>query len=575
MSPDDVAAPVPLTAPRPPGVRPSVSWPLPRRHGSYLTGTAGPHRLVGLDAARGLAMLGMMAAHVGHTTCGFTTLIGALHVTHGRSSILFAVIAGFSLGIISGREHPHDGERLVHTRLRILTRSALLLVVAAVLETFQTPVAIIIGFYAAWLALAIPFLRWRPSRLFLAAGATAVIGPVVNLNLVSVLGTVGLTLTPMWGQSANGALLEFFFTGMYPGVTWMAFILLGLGLSRLNWSTWQQMTRLVGVGLVCAVIGYGGGWAVASALAPQMRPSFVWVTPDDELNCYLPAASVKEDTGGSGTGADEFRSSDGPLSAPWELADGGAGLAETDSTSEGGVGWPGKKPPNGGVGQVGDESSGASEAAGASDTVDETAEASGAADGGSGRASDGSGEVGNGSSGSPSDSSSQTWPDTSWSSETEEWVDGPQWSPGRQSWISPEALLSLEPHSGTPFEAVGGAGVAMALIGLCLLIARAVRGRGRWVLSPLAAVGSMSLTVYCGHIVAIWVLGVDGLSTRGNGMLGWMALGFTTFAMAWFTVFARGPLEHLVHVVSVRATRADNSTRMSMDVRRTHPDARL
>ena len=28
-------------------------------------------------------------------------------------------------------------------------------------------------------------------------------------------------------------------------------------------------------------------------------------------------------------------------------------------------------------------------------------------------------------------------------------------------------------------------------------------------------------------------------------------------AMAWFTVFARGPLEHLVHVVSMRATQAD------------------
>ena len=35
-----------------------------------------------------------------------------------------------------------------------------------------------------------------------------------------------------------------------------------------------------------------------------------------------------------------------------------------------------------------------------------------------------------------------------------------------------------------------------------------------------------------------------------------MSIGFVAFAMAWFAVFARGPLEHLVHVISVRATRA-------------------
>ena len=34
-----------------------------------------------------------------------------------------------------------------------------------------------------------------------------------------------------------------------------------------------------------------------------------------------------------------------------------------------------------------------------------------------------------------------------------------------------------------------------------------------------------------------------------------MSTGFIAFAMAWFAVWARGPLEHLVHVVSMRATR--------------------
>ena len=36
-------------------------WPLPRRHGAYLTGTVGPDRLGKLDATRGLALLRIIA----------------------------------------------------------------------------------------------------------------------------------------------------------------------------------------------------------------------------------------------------------------------------------------------------------------------------------------------------------------------------------------------------------------------------------------------------------------------------------------------------------------------------------
>lgn len=74
----------------------------------------------------------------------------------------------------------------------------------------------------------------------------------------------------------------------------------------------------------------------------------------------------------------------------------------------------------------------------------------------------------------------------------------------------------------------------------------------------------MSLTIYCGHIAVIWAAGnvigvigpVAGFVTGSNTFLGWLALGCTFFAMGWFVLFARGPLEHFVHVVSLRATRA-------------------
>ncbi|WP_127841628.1 heparan-alpha-glucosaminide N-acetyltransferase domain-containing protein [Actinomyces wuliandei] len=442
------------------------SWRLPRRQGAYLTGTAGPNRLTGLDAARGLALIGMMAAHAAFTTCGLTTLPGLLNQSHGRSSILFATIAGFSLGLMSGGRNPHRGERLVRTRLRLMVRSAMLLVLAAVMSWLGTPVAIILGFYAAWLVLGIPFLRVRPSRLFLLAGACALTGGVVSVGLPALAQELGLTLHPPMGDG-NNAVTDFFVTGTYPGVVWMAFIFLGLGLSRLDWSRGANLRRLAGAGLLCAVIGYGSGWALSQVVNPEFPETFHLVSPADPAECFsaseLSSSLVVNDPGSSlPAGSNSWKDAvpDGPE---------GSGIPE-----------PG--------------------------TADSSVLSKGALS-------------------------------------TEPTISLPEL----------RYLATTEPHSGSPFEVIGSAGVAMVVIAVAQLVAR----RARYLLAPLAAAGSMSLTVYCGHLVVFWMLRSTSLAYGESNLL-WasMAAGACAFAMAWFAVFARGPLEHLVHVVSVRATRA-------------------
>lgn len=422
-------------SPAAPTDRSRYSWRLPRRRGAYLTGTAGAGRLVGLDAARGAALIGMMAAHVGLTTCGLTSVPGLLNQAHGRAAVLFSVIAGFSLGIMSGRTAPHTGEQLVRTRLRLIVRSALLLVLGAVLSTFGTMVAIILGYYAAWLALAIPVLTWRARRLFVLAGLTAAIGPVLVQGVPWALGRAGLTFFPAVSDG-NSALLSFFFTGTYSGALWMAYICLGLGLSRLDWSRSANLWRLAGVGALCAGLGYAGGWAASLAASPQNPDSYHLVSPADPAQCRL------ED-------ADPPQGPDAPSS--WTV-------------------------------KFGEEDGGADA------------------------------------------------------------------DPG------PPALSQLAtaaPHSETPFEALGSGGAAMTLIAVLQLVGR----RARRLLAPLAAMGSMSLTVYCGHIVVIWAT-ENPYDPADNRFFAAMAGGFAVFAMAWLAIWARGPLEHLVHVISVRATRA-------------------
>ncbi|MDO5063824.1 MAG: heparan-alpha-glucosaminide N-acetyltransferase domain-containing protein [Actinomyces bowdenii] len=445
-----------------------ASWALPRATGPYLTGTAGPARLTGIDAARGLALLGMVVAHIGLTSCGLTSPEGLLSLVHGRSSVLFAVIAGFSLGIMTGRTTPHRGARLVSARLRILVRCALLLVLGALCTVLDTSVAIILGFYAAWLALALPFVRLRASVLLALSAVIALIGPVLLITLPAALAELGLTSTAADG---NTAVLSFFIYGTYPGLLWMAYILLGLGLSRLDWGRSAQLWRLAGAGALCALLGYGGAVAAGHALGVPEPDRPVVVTPADPSQCS-PGIDPSGLPGGSLPGLPGSSGSSGVPAVP-----------------------PSSDLPPGPTAPVpvpqGDQ--------GAEGTDRPVAEA----------------DYG------PLSSS--------------------HWS----------SLITARPHANTSFEAVGSSGVAMLVIALAQLIA----ARSRLVLAPLAAVGSMSLTAYCAHLVVIHAATLTPGS--GNGAALVVCLGLVLAAMAWFAVFARGPLEHVVHVISLRATQAD------------------
>ena len=106
-------------------------------------------------------------------------------------------------------------------------------------------------------------------------------------------------------------------------------------------------------------------------------------------------------------------------------------------------------------------------------------------------------------------------------------------------------LLVAAPHTSTPLDLIGTAGSAMAVLGLCLLLTRFawVRTLSR----PVAAAGSMTLTLYTIHVVALaqpwgeW----DSVPYYLTHVV--VAL---VFATLWLHRLPRGPLEGLVHTVS-------------------------
>ncbi|WP_265522196.1 heparan-alpha-glucosaminide N-acetyltransferase domain-containing protein [Oerskovia flava] len=271
------------------------------RHLERLLG--GPGRVAGVDVARGIAVLGMFTAHVGFTSDDLGELSGWLSVSHGRSSILFALVAGVSLALVSGREKPLVGLPALQVRTRLLVRSALLLGLVALLDLLGTRVLLILGFYAAYFVLALPFLRWSPRRLLGLAVALGVVGPLVTYWGAEALARWGLRLP----RDGSGAVTDFLVTGHYPAAVWMAYVLAGMAIGRCDLtSPVLRSVLLTGgltLGVACtalstAIVGSLGGAddielraAGASSLGSPRSWSDPWPTPD-----YLWLAGPHTDT---------------------------------------------------------------------------------------------------------------------------------------------------------------------------------------------------------------------------------------------------------------------------------------
>ncbi|MGY1723768.1 heparan-alpha-glucosaminide N-acetyltransferase domain-containing protein [Blastococcus sp. SYSU DS0533] len=231
-------------------------------------------RIGGLDVARGLAVLGMFAAHM--------RVGGELHpdprtwtaVVDGRSSILFATLAGISVALLSGRDRPAEGPELRRARVRIAVRALWVFLFGLVLEGLGTFVAVILGVYGVLFVLVLPFLRWPVRRLLVTAGVVAVVGPPLLVVAGQVLTTVGLA------QALVPSLLV---TGYYPALLWIAFVLVGLAIGRLDLDSGAVRLWLAAAAAVAAVVGYGAGWASTRLLAsgvPSAGPETGFTVPD-------------------------------------------------------------------------------------------------------------------------------------------------------------------------------------------------------------------------------------------------------------------------------------------------------
>lgn len=208
----------------------------------------GPQRVGGVDLARGLAVLGMFAAHLLWITEPFHFADPAtwVAVAEGRSSILFATLAGVSIGLVTGGAAPLARPAMALARGRLAVRAGVLWVLGILLILTGVPVYVILPAYAILFLLALPFTGLPARTLLSIAGAIAVVMPFVQVLLDAL---------PLW-QSAPGSDLSLVLGWHYPFTTWIAFVLAGLGVARAGITRLRVQLWLVGAGAALALAGY-------------------------------------------------------------------------------------------------------------------------------------------------------------------------------------------------------------------------------------------------------------------------------------------------------------------------------
>ncbi|WP_405765234.1 DUF418 domain-containing protein [Streptomyces sp. NBC_00080] len=383
---------------------PPADAPSPdHERGEPVPGTHGTGRLVGLDLARGLAVFGMYAVHVGPAP-GQDGVIGFLmEPAQGRSSALFAVLAGFAVALITGRRTPKTGLAGRQAVAKVVIRAVILMALGTALTLTGTPVVPILAFYGLFFLLVLPLYRLGTKPLALIAVGWALVGPQLLYALKPV---VGGRVFLSYGQ-ADGP-VSLFFTGGYPALTWVPFVIAGMAVARCDLAAKAVRIRLALTGVALAVTAYGGSW-----LAVRLVPGA--------------AEAVRK-------------------------AEEGAGMSSMSSVSPDSIGIFGD---------------------------------------------------------------------------------------------TPAGMLASAPHSEATLSIVGATGVAILVITACLAAMDALP-RLRRPAGPVIAVGTMSLTAYVYHIVAIWLLDTETLTVQPLYILLGFITSVTVLATVWSRFFRRGPLEWLM-----------------------------
>lgn len=256
-----------------------------------------PRRVVGVDVARAIALVGMMATHILPNRIGdHVPLVQQL--AGGRASALFAVLAGVSVALVSGRTTPVRGRDRYAASLRLVTRAVLVAALGLALGALPTVVAVILTYYGVLFVLGLPFVGLGARALAGWAVGWALLSPVVSQLLRPHLPphTVGSPTPSDLGHPLELA-NQLLFAGYYPAAVWVAYLLAGMAVGRLDlarrrvarWLAWGGLGLAVAATVLSRILlSQNGAREVLARTYPDSQtPDPTLVSDPDALGALL------------------------------------------------------------------------------------------------------------------------------------------------------------------------------------------------------------------------------------------------------------------------------------------------
>lgn len=218
-------------------------------------------RIQGFDIARALAIFGMITVNYRSTfpidRAGPDWLEWAAGQVNGRAAALFVFLAGIGIALLSRRSRA-SGEKadIRADRMNLLRRAAFLLVIGYWFRGLWE--YDILHFYGVYLAIAAAILTVSSRGLIVFALIATVIFPFLYYILPEQLGIDFWATTNAF--TPRDIAIDLFFQGYHPVMPWVAFMIVGMAIGRLELTDGAVRRRLfiggVSLALAAEAIGY-------------------------------------------------------------------------------------------------------------------------------------------------------------------------------------------------------------------------------------------------------------------------------------------------------------------------------
>ncbi|MEX5636870.1 heparan-alpha-glucosaminide N-acetyltransferase domain-containing protein [Parafrankia sp. FMc2] len=225
----------------------------------------GSRRITGVDLARGVALIGMVATHVypafTDTESDDPAASPAFTLAAGRSAAAFAVLAGVALVLSTRRRTAAEA------RLTVFLRALGVGVIGLALAYADSGIAVILVYYALLFVLALPLLRASVPVLVTVAVLAMTAVPAVSQAVRDDLPASDLSSPRFDDLAEPGHLLaKLTVSGVYPALAWLGYLCAGMAVAHADLRSRAVAGRLFAGGLLLAAVASGTSWLLLGPL---------------------------------------------------------------------------------------------------------------------------------------------------------------------------------------------------------------------------------------------------------------------------------------------------------------------